>query len=277
MRTWGPATVSVSIVDDEGKRSKLGRYKDLLLALTMRDVRVRYQQSILGIYWAVLNPLMMALVWALVFTRVLKMGQDGRVPYVVFLFCSLSFWGLFSNSATSAVGSLTGNASLLAKASFPRMILPTASVSARIFDLACSGLVLAGFMIAYRIPVGGHAWLALPLVLLELVYALGFAYLVAGLNVLFRDVQQILPVLLLAWMYVSPVLYSRSKIPSGLARILHVNTPGALVGVITDAVLGYDLAGAGPVILFASLGAVVSLVVGLVVFRRAERLVSEVL
>ena len=277
MRTRELGVVSVAIVDDESRGSKLARYRDLLLALTMRDVRVRYQQSILGIYWAVLNPLLMALVWALVFTRVLRIGQDGRVPYVVFLFCSLSFWGLFANSVTSAVGSLTGNASLLAKAAFPRVILPTASVAARIFDLACSGLVLAAFMVAYHIPVGGHAWLVLPLVLLELVYALGVAYLVAGLNVLFRDVQQILPVLLLAWMYVSPVLYTRTQIPAGLGGVLRINTPGALVGVITDSVLGYDLAGAGPIVLSASLGAAVALGLGWMVFRHAERLVSEVL
>ena len=266
---------SVVIRDGESHASRVRRYRDLLNALAQRDVRVRYQLSILGIYWAVLNPLLMATVWSFVFSRLFKMQGLLGIPYLVFFFCSFSLWSFFSNSILSAVGSLTGNASLLAKSYFPRIILPTASVVARFIDFLVSLLVLGVFMLVYRVPLRASALLALPLFVFEGMFTLGLAFLFSSLNVLFRDMQQIAGVLLMAWMYLSPVMYPLDNVPS--VYLIRLNPLGALVGLQTKAILGVSLVGWWRTALASGVVSAAMLVLGYLVFRRVERLVSEVL
>ena len=183
--------VKVSFLEEkESAHRRLGRYYDLIAGLALRDVKMRYQLSILGLYWAVLNPLLMALIWSFVFSVIFRAQGIAGVPYFVFLFCGITFWNLFSNSLMTAVNSLTGNASLLSKLYFPRAILPTASVMARLVDFAFSLVVLGVFMAIYKI-VPGKALLWLPVILFfEMVFTLGMAYIVSALNVLYRDVSQ---------------------------------------------------------------------------------------
>ena len=264
-------------VNGRGSRYRnFTRYRDLVLGLALRDVKVRYQLSVLGLYWAVLNPLLMALIWSFVFARIFHAkGMEG-VPYVVFLFCGLTFWNLFANSLMTATNSLTGNASLLSKLYFPRIILPTASVLARLVDFGFSLIVLAIFMAAYHVRPGPYiGWLPL-LLLIELVFTLGMAYLVASLNVLYRDVNQMVGVVLLLWMYLSPVFYLADQIPAKIRKYFLLNAVGELVGMQSGLVLG------GPMFSFHVLGmvALISLgvlVLGLIVFNRLEPLFAEVM
>ncbi len=267
--------LNVVIRDNESRANRVRRYRELLGALAQRDVRVRYQLSILGLYWAVLNPLLMATVWSFVFSRLFKMQGLQGIPYLVFFFCSFSFWSFFSNSILSAVGSLTGNASLLAKSYFPRIILPTASVVARFIDFLVSLAVLGIFMVIYRVPLHASALLVLPLFVFEGMFTLGIAYLFASLNVLFRDMQQIVGVLLMAWMYLSPVMYPLDNVLS--VHVIRLNPLGTLVGLQTKAMLGGSLAGWSRTACASGLVSGAVLVIGYLVFRRVERLVSEVL
>jgi ABC-type polysaccharide/polyol phosphate export permease len=266
---------SVVIRDGESHASRMRRYRDLLGAIARRDVRVRYQLSILGVYWAVLNPLLMATVWSFVFSRLFKMQGLEGIPYLVFFFCSFSLWSFFSNSILSAVGSLTGNASMLAKSYFPRIILPTASVVARCIDFLVSLVILGVFMLIYDVPLRPSALLALPLFVFEGMFTLGVAYLFSSLNVLFRDMQQISGVVLMAWMYLSPVMYPLESVSS--VYLIRLNPLGTLVGLQTKAILGGSLAGWWHTACAAGLVCMAMLVVGYLVFRRVERLVSEVL
>jgi len=256
--------------------SNFVRYRDLALALALRDVKIRYQLSVLGLYWAVLNPLLMALIWAFVFSKIFHAAGMEGVPYVVFLFTGLTFWNLFANSLLTATNSLTGNASLLSKLYFPRIILPTASVLARLVDFGFSVIVLAIFMIAYHIKPGSHAgWIPL-LLLIEVVFTLGMAYLVASLNVLYRDVNQMLGVVLLLWMYLSPVFYLVNQIPGNIRPYFIFNAIGELVGMqstllLSDKMFSFHILGLDAII---SLGV---LLIGLLVFNHLEPLFAEVM
>jgi len=155
------------------------------------------------------------------------------------------------------------------------LIFPTASVAARFIDFLLSLLVLGIFMVIYRVPLRPSAAIAIPLFVLEAMFTLGMAYLFSSLNVLFRDMQQIAGVLLMVWMYLSPVMYPLDNVPS--AYLIHFNPLGTLIGLQTKAILGSSLAGWWKTAAISGAVCVVMLVVGYFVFKRVERLVSEVL
>ncbi len=269
--------VKVSFLEEkEPARHRLGRYYDLISGLAMRDVKMRYQLSILGLYWAVLNPLLMALIWSFVFRVIFRAQGIAGVPYFVFLFCGITFWNLFSNSLMTAVNCLTGNASLLSKLYFPRVILPTASVIARLVDFAFSLVVLGIFMAINKI-VPGKALLWLPVILFfEMIFTLGMAYIVSALNVLYRDVSQILGLVLMLWMYISPIFYTLEQVPARLRDYFIFNPIGELVYMATGAVLAnrpVSLPDLGAAALF-SVGV---FLLGLILFRRLEPAFAEVM
>lgn len=264
------------IEEKEPFRHRVRRYYDLVMGLALRDVKMRYQLSILGLYWAVLNPLLMALVWSFVFAKIFRAQGIEGVPYVVFLFCGITFWNLFANSLMSAVNCLTGNASLLAKLYFPRIILPIASVMARVVDFGFSLIVLVILMMLNKVHPGPRWWLVPFFVVIQLIFTLGMAYIVAALNVLYRDVSQILSILLMFWMYMSPVLYVIEQVPANLRKYFLFNPIGQLINMETGAVLG-----SGEVDL-NSLGITLAIVLGVyilgyVVFRYLEPTFAEVM
>jgi len=254
----------------------LSRYRDLAVGLALRDVKMRYQLSVLGLYWAILNPLLLATIWSYVFVHMFRASGMEGVPYVVFLFTGLTFWNLFANSLLTATGCLTGQASLLSKMYFPRIILPTASVLARLVDFAFSLVVVAIFMAIYHVKPGPYVGLIPFLLVIELIFTLGMAYLVAALNVLYRDVSQMVGVLMLLWMYISPIFYTLNQIPPEIRRNFVYNAIGELVAMQASLVLG------GGMVRFDTLGiaALISagiFVLGVLVFRRLEPLFAEVM
>ncbi|MDD2552958.1 MAG: ABC transporter permease [Desulfotomaculaceae bacterium] len=269
--------VSVSFVANKEKIShRLSRYIDLTAALALRDVKMRYQLTILGLYWAVLNPLLMTVVWSFVFSRIFRAQGIQGVPYVVFLFCGLTFWNLFSNSLMTAVNCLTGNASLLSKLYFPRVILPTASVMARLVDFIFSLVVLIILMLVYRVVPGKELYWIPLLILVQLIFTLGMAYIVASVNVLYRDLSQILGVLLTLWLYISPVIYTLEQVPAGIKKYFIFNPIGQLVHMEVSLVFGsgtINLAALGVTFLISC----ATLLLGLWVFRRLEPAFAEVM
>lgn len=269
--------VTVSFIEDKEKvHHRVRRYLDLIMGLALRDVKMRYQLSILGLYWAVLNPLLMALVWGFVFSVIFRAQGIQGVPYVVFLFCGITFWSLFSNSLMTAVNCLTGNASLLSKLYFPRVILPTASVAARLVDLVFSLVVLGILMACYNVTPGHKLYWLPVLLVVQLVFTLGMAYIVSAVNVLYRDVSQILSVLLMLWLYISPVIYTLEMVPGAIRKYFIYNPIGQLVYMETGIVLGegkIDLTSLGVTALIS----VAVLILGVFVFRRLESTFAEVM
>jgi lipopolysaccharide transport system permease protein len=253
---------------------ELWAYRELLYFLTWRDVKVRYKQAALGVAWAVIQPIMTMVIFSVIFGNLAKLPSDG-IPYPVFSFVALLPWQLFAGSLQRAGTSLVGNANLLTKVYFPRLIIPLSAIGAGLVDFAISFLVLLGLMVYFGI-MPTIAIFTLPLfILLALLTALAVGLWLSALNVQYRDVQHLIPFLIQAWMYASPVAYSAGLIPAGPARLVYGLNP--LAGVIQG--FRWALLGASPPdeMLWVSVAVVLVLLVsGLYYFRRMEQTFADV-
>jgi lipopolysaccharide transport system permease protein len=249
--------------------------RELLYFLVWRDVKVRYKQTAIGAAWAVLSPLLTVLIFAVVFGRLAKIPSDG-LPYIVFAFAGFLPWTYFAQALARSSTSLVGNAHLITKVYFPRLIIPLSSVLTPAVDFGLSVLTLFGLMAWYRI---APTWnlLALPAyLLLAGVIAFSVALWLAPLNVRYRDVNHTIPFLVQAWMYASPVVYPVSLVPEPW-RVLYSLNP--MVGVIEGVrwcLLGTDSLQVTAV-LVSLLVTLPALVGGLVFFRRMERAFADVI
>jgi len=255
--------------------SHMYRWIELIRNLAVRDVETRYKHSLLGLYWTLINPLVTALIFTFVFGDIFHAPSPDNIPYIVFLLSGLTFWNFFANSVLSATGSITGNAQLLAKLYFPRVVLPVASVLARSIDFAFSFVVLMLFVLMYRVPFHWtYIWLPAVLIL-QMIFTQGVAYLTAALNVLYRDMTQLVGLVLMVWMYMSPVMYTASSHP-GLQSILLLNPMGALIQVERSLMFTGYLSDTS-FLWVAILWTLMVYAVGLRVFKRIEPLFAEVL
>jgi ABC-type polysaccharide/polyol phosphate export permease len=256
----------------------LAQWLELMRNLAVRDVETRYKHSLLGLYWAIVNPLVTAAIFAFVFGVIFGAGSSSsyHMPYVVFLISGLTFWNFFGNGVMSATGSITGSAALLAKLYFPRVVLPTASVIARLIDFGFSTIVLAAFVVAYRVPVHWTTIWVVPVLMLEILFTFGISYLTASLNVLYRDMTQLVGLLLMVWMYLSPVMYATNGASATLQDILLLNPMGAMLQAERDLIFGGSLT-AAPFLWLAGAWTAFVFVAGLLVFKRIEPLFAEVM
>ena len=247
---------------------ELWAYRELVYFLVWRDVKVRYQQTILGVAWAVLQPLVTVAIFTFVFGRLAALPSEG-VPYPVFALAALLPWQLFSAAVGGSSNSLVGSARLLTKVYFPRLIIPIGAVSSTLPDFGVSAVLLAGLMVWFGI-VPGAGVILLPLFALQaLTLALAIGLWTSALNVRYRDVQYLLPFALQALLFISPVAYSVSLVPKGPWRTLYGLNP--LVGAIQG--FRWALLGAAPPGALAWLSVPVTLALligGLVFFKHME-------
>jgi lipopolysaccharide transport system permease protein len=254
--------------------SALWAYRELVYFLTWRDIKVRYKQAALGITWAIIQPIVSMVIFTLIFGRLAGLPTDKSIPqewYPLFAFAALLPWQLFQGALQRSGVSLVGNANLLTKIYFPRLIIPVSAAAAGLVDFLFAFLVLGGLMIYYQVPFNTNMlWLPL-LVLLALTAALAVGLWLSALNVQYRDVQHMIPFLLQAWMYASPVVYSIDMIPeTGPWRLLFGLNP--MTGVIQG--FRWALLGGSPPdrLMIVSVAMVLVLLVsGLFYFRRMER------
>ncbi len=255
---------------------ELWKYRELLFFLTWRDVLVRYKQAVFGVAWAILQPFLTMIVFTVVFNQIIGVkSPDPLLPYAVFSFAGLLPWQFFAGGLARSGVSLVGNANLLTKVYFPRLVIPFSAVLAGLVDLGISFLVLIGLMAVYGI---APTWqiVFLPLfVLLALASAVAVSLWLSALNVLYRDVQYAIPFLVQLWMFVSPVIYPTSSIPAGPLRIAFALNPmTGVIGGFRWALLGQEFPG---VYLLISVAVVVpTLVGGLFFFKRMERVFADV-
>jgi lipopolysaccharide transport system permease protein len=253
---------------------ELWHYRELIYFLTWRDIKVRYKQAVLGVAWALLQPLMTMVIFTIIFGNLLHTPSQG-VPYPLFSLTALLPWQLFASALQRSSVSLVGNANLLTKIYFPRLAIPLASIFAALVDFAISFIVLIGVMIYYQYwPTWNVLWLPL-LVLLALMTALAVGLWLSALNVQYRDVQQLVPFLVQVWMYASPIVYPIDTIPAGIWRWLYGLNP--MVGVIQG--FRWALLGGAPpdLTLVISVAMVLILLVsGLYYFRRMEKTFADI-
>lgn len=249
--------------------AELWEHRELLALLTLRNVKVRYKQTILGVGWAVLQPLMTVLVFTLVFHRVAKISSEG-VPYPIFALSAMVPWSLFSGGATKAAGSILASASLIKKVYFPRLCVPLSYVLATLIDFLIALALLGGFMIWYRVPLTARVALMPVMVLLSVATALGVGLLLSAFNVHYRDVRQVVPFLFQFWMLATPIAYPGSALPSPWARLYILNPMAGVVEGFRWALLGVGTVPARALGVSAIVAAVV-LAAGLLVFQRMDR------
>jgi lipopolysaccharide transport system permease protein len=207
----------------------LWRYRELFRVLAWRDLAVRYKQTVIGAAWAVIRPFLTMVVFAVIFGRIAKLPSDGTAPYPLLVFAGMLPWTFFSNGLSEASNSLIGNANLISKIYFPRLIVPLATVVVAFVDFLISFLILVALMIWYQF-LPNWTILTLPaFVILAFLASIGPALWVASLNVRYRDFRYVIPFIVQFGLYVSPVGFSSNVVPDRW-RLLYSMNP--MVGVI---------------------------------------------
>ena len=247
-------------------------YRELLYFLVWRDVKLRYKQTALGIVWVALQPIVLATMFTIVFSRFLS-APSGGLPYPVFVLAALVPWQLFAAALGRSSVSLVANEHLLTKIYFPRILIPMASVLTASIDMAFTLLVLSVMLIYYGVGLSA-AVLFLPLlIVLVLVAAMGIGLLLSALNVRYRDVQALVPFLTQIWLFATPIAYAVTLVPANWRWLYELNP---MVGVVEG--FRWALTGGGlPQSLFTSIAVIAVLALaGVVYFRRAERDFADV-
>ncbi len=260
--------------------SELWEYRELLYFLVWRDIKVRYKQTVLGVAWAILQPLATAVVFTLFFGRLAGIGSDG-LPYPLFSYAGLMIWTFFAQGLQQSTSSLVGAAQLITKVYFPRLVIPIAAVLSGLLDFAVAFPLLVVMMAAYHV-TPTVALLAFPLVVvLALATALGAGLWLSALYVQYRDVRHIVSFMVQIWLFVTPVIYPASSV---LPRLARFGLPAWLVGVnpMAGVVEGFRWALLGtphpPVGLLVASAAVAAALCasGARYFRRVERGFADV-
>jgi lipopolysaccharide transport system permease protein len=204
-------------------------YRELFLILAWRDVAVRYKQTLIGVAWAVLRPFFTMVVFTVVFGKLARLPSDGQAPYALMVFAGMLPWYLFSSALSGAADSLVGNANLIGKVYFPRIIIPAATIVTALIDFLVSFMILIGLMLWYRFAPGWQILLLPFFVLLAVVASLGSGLWITALNIKYRDFRYVIPFVLQIGLYISPVGFSSTIVPEQWRFLYSVNP---MVGVI---------------------------------------------
>ncbi len=257
----------------------LWEYRELLYFLVWRDVKVRYKQTVLGVLWIILQPVVSMVVFSALFGGLLNVPSGG-VPYPIFLYSALLPWNYFSGSLTRSSASVVGSANLIRKVYFPRLVIPISGVVSGLVDFAVAFSVLAALMLFYRVAPTPAVLLLPAFILLAMATSLGFGLWLSALNVRFRDVGYLVPFLVQIWMYLTPVIYPVTLIPERLRWLLALNPMTGVVEGFRWALLGAHLEDAAPPggLFYASIAIALGVLVsGLIFFRRTERTFADVI
>lgn len=252
---------------------ELWRYKDLLYFLIVRGIKGRYAQSVLGVGWAIIQPLFTTLVFTVVFGGLAKVDSDG-MPYILFSYLALWPWSYFSGTLTESANSLVANAGMITKVYFPRLILPLAAIFSKLLDFLISFIVLLGLLIYFKV-MPGWDLVFLPLLLVQLLMAsLGIGMVLSAMAVQYRDVKYALTFVVQLLLYLAPVVYSTTAVPDQWQFVYSLNPMVGVVEGIRAMFLSrpmpWEWIWPGAIVAF------VIFVFGLFYFRRMEKVFADV-
>ena len=254
---------------------ELGAYRDLFYFLVVRDIKVRYKQTVLGGLWAIIQPFFMMVVFTLFFGNLAKVPSDG-IPYPIFSYSALIAWAYFSNAISTSGNSLIGNVALISKVYFPRLIIPLAPVFAFLLDFIIAFVILIGMMFYYHIyPTVMILFLPL-LVILMMLTASGAGMLLAVLNTKYRDIKFTIPFLVQFWMFASPVVYPVSMLPEKFHLIYALNPMVGVIEGFRSALLG-TVAFPTQMLLVSTLVSMTLFIIGALYFKQSERYFADVI
>ncbi len=254
---------------------ELWKYRDLLFILASRDVKLRYKQTFLGVTWVILQPLVTAIIFTIVFGVFARLPSDGQ-PYALFVFAGLLPWNLFSASLQRAGASLVGNSALISKVYFPRMLVPLASVGAVLIDFLVSFLVFIVLMLGFRVDLSYRMLTAPFFLLLTLLAGMGASLWISAWSVYYRDFIFALPFVIQAWTYASPVAYAMSIVPKQWQWIFSLNPAVGFIEGFRWAMLGSNGLTIQMVIV-STISSITLFISGMVIFSRIERGFADVI
>jgi lipopolysaccharide transport system permease protein len=255
----------------------LWHYRELFRVLAWRDVSVRYKQTVIGAAWALIRPFLTMVVFTVVFGKLANLPSDGDAPYALMVFAGMLPWTFFSTALADASNSLIGNASLISKVYFPRLIVPTAAVVVAFVDFLISFVILVGLMVWYRFLPGWQIFLLPPFVVVAFFASLGPGLWITALNVKYRDFRYVIPFIVQFGLYVSPVGFSSNVVPEQWRMLYSLNP---MVGVI-DGFRWCILGGQSPLYLPGFMASIVVtaafLWLGIRQFRRMEKSFADLI
>lgn len=253
---------------------ELWAYRELLYFLTWRDIKVRYKQAVLGVAWAVIQPLLTMVVFTLFFGKLAKIPSNG-IPYPIFSYVALMPWTFFANAITNSGNSLIGNANLITKVYFPRLLIPGSAVAAGLVDFAIAFVLFVGLFVYYGVGLTWNVILLPALVVLITLLALGVGLWMSALNVRYRDVRYAMPFLIQLWMFGSPVIYSSMLMPARWRWVLAINPMTGIIEGFRSALLGQPVMSGA--LTYSVVVTFVVLVCAAFTFRRMERRFADVI
>ena len=255
--------------------ARLREYGDLLYTLSVHRISVRYKQTALGFAWAVLQPVLMMVIFTAVFSVLARVPSDG-MPYALFAFSALLPWTFFNTVVSTGTNSLVTHTQLITKVYFPREILPLTYLVAALFDFAIGVVILACLMAWYHVPFTATAFYVVPLLALLAAWAFAVSLVLSVIQVRFRDIGVALPVLLQVLMFASPIIYPLSMVPAGWRAWYLLNPMAGIVSSFRDVLLQQTRPDAQP-LLFAVAVTVVALPLAYLFFKRAEATMADLI
>jgi len=254
---------------------ELRQYSHLVLSFAQRDIRARYKQTLFGVAWAVVQPFSLMLVFTLVFSKLARISS-GDIPYPIFAYSALAFWGFFATTISQGTVAMTANGTLVRKIYFPRETLLLAVVASTAFDLVIALGLLSALLVYYQIAVGWTLLWVVPLLVLQALFGLAVICLTSSIHVFFRDVAHGLPLLLQLWMFATPVAYPLTIVPDAWRPFYLLNPMTWIIEGYRRVILegrSLDLQNLAVAFLVAAL----LLVLAYGVFKRAERTFADVI
>ena len=253
---------------------ELWQYRELLWVLTERDIKVRYKQTALGFAWAIIQPVMMMVVFSIFFGHLAKMPADG-LPYPIFVYAGLLPWTFFANAITSSAGSLVGSANLVSKVYFPRLVVPLSAAGSGLVDFAIAVVILLAMMLWYGVGWSLNLLLAPLLVAGTVFIALGVGIGLSALTVAYRDFRYVIPFLVQLWMFATPVVYPASLVPEGWRWLLFLNPMAGFIEGFRSAFLGRPFDWSA--ITLSMIVAVAVFAAGIAYFEKVERRFADII
>lgn len=254
---------------------ELKQYRDLFYFLVVRDIKVRYKQTVLGGLWAVIRPFFSMVVFTLFFGKLAKMPSDG-IPYPIFNYTAMVAWTYFASCVASSGNSLVGSNNLISKVYFPRLIIPSSPVLAGLLDFSIAFIVLIGMMFYFHIYPTRMILFVPVLVVLMMLTATGVGVFLAALNAKYRDIKFTIPFLLQLWMFSSPIVYPTSMVPEKYRLIYALNPMTGVIEGFRSALLG-TVAFPTQLILIAATVSIALFIFGLFYFKQMERYFADII
>lgn len=249
-------------------------YLELVRELTLREIKSRYKQSILGYAWVILNPFFQMLVMSFVFSKILRFPTIG-VPYAIFLYAGLLPWNLFAGTLSSTTNSLVSNASLLTKIYFPREIFILSTTLAKIVDFFLASTIFIAFMIFYQQTITWNILWFIPIFFIQQLFTYGLSLILSSINLFYRDIQYVLTLIIMVWMYLTPVIYPTEIFPDQYKWIFQLNPMAVIINAYRQTILGNG----GPNLVSLGIALLVSILVTLIgvkIFKKLEGAFADV-